>query len=236
MMMRLHVNVDHCATLREARGTRYPDPVWAASLAELAGAHGITAHLREDRRHVQDRDIRLLKQSVGGVFNLEMAATDEMVAVALEIRPHLVTLVPERREERTTEGGLELSDARLATCIERLRGAGIQVSLFVAPEVSIVAEAAELQSQLVELHTGAYCEASGNDREREILRLREAAKEAKRCGLRCAAGHGLNYNNVLPVVGIDEIEELNIGHAVIAQAVLVGIDRAVRDMLALLQR
>ena len=247
-MITLHVNIDHVATLRQARGTPYPDPVWAASLCELAGAHGITVHLREDRRHIQDRDVELLRQTVRGVLNLEMAATSAMVERALAIRPDVVTLVPKRREERTTEGGLDCTGnhrGQVAAAVQALAQAGIAVSLFIAPETSQVRAALQLGVPRIELHTGYYCEATldprrpdGRSKERadaELEHLAAAAEEAVSHGLHVAAGHGLDYNNVRPVAAIPGIEELNIGHALIARAVLVGLDRATRDMLDILQ-
>ena len=234
-MKRLHVNIDHCATVREARGTSYPDPIWAASLAELAGAHGITAHLREDRRHVQDRDLRLLRETVRTVLNMEMAATDEMLRIATEVRPDIVTLVPERREERTTEGGLDLSGSHLSRAVETLREQGIDVSLFVAPDSDAVEQAVSLGASTVEFHTGDYCHAQAHNQIKvELKRLRRATQMAQDAGLKVAAGHGLDYANVSPVFAIDGIEEFNIGHAIIARAIFVGMDRAVGDMLALL--
>ena len=232
--MRLHVNIDHVATLREARGTRYPDPVWAATLCELAGAHGITAHLREDRRHIHDRDIRLLRQTVRTALNLEMAATDEMVAIATEVRPDIATLVPEKRQERTTEGGLAAvgGGAALRAQITRLAAAGVRVSLFIDPVPAQVRAAAELGAPEVELHTGHYCGARGAAVALELERLAAATNEALSAGLKVAAGHGLDYPNVAAVAAVPGIEELNIGHAIIARAVLVGLDCAVRDMLA----
>lgn len=265
-MIALHVNIDHVATLRQARGTPYPDPVWAASLCELAGAHGITVHLREDRRHIQDRDVELLRQTVRGVLNLEMAATTAMVERALAIRPDVVTLVPERREERTTEGGLDVSGGNrdhIARAVQTLTAAGIAVSLFIAPETSQVRAALSLGVPRIELHTGHYCDATLNAyksppavggatravsrattlhstvqherAEAELEHLAAAAEEAVSHGLHVAAGHGLDYNNVRPVAAIPGIEELNIGHALIARAVLVGMERATRDMLDILQ-
>ncbi len=233
-MTRLHVNIDHTATLRQARGTTYPDPIWAASLCELAGANGITAHLREDRRHINDRDMRLLRQTVRTVLNMEMAATDEMVGIALELGPDIVTLVPEKREERTTEGGLDPGSPGLEAAIFKLTAAGIDVSLFVDPDVEVVRSCAELGASTVELHTGDYCEAQGDAAARELVRLHEASSAAEACELKVAAGHGLDYPNVAPVAAIPEVEELNIGHAIISRAVFVGMDRAVRDMLALI--
>lgn len=231
-MTRLHVNIDHVATLRQARGTPYPDPIWAAAIVELAGAQGITAHLREDRRHMQDRDLRLLRQTVRGVFNMEMAATEEMVGIALELRPDIVTLVPEKREERTTEGGLDPRSPGLAHAIERLRAGGIDVSLFIDPELDTVKGSAALGPSTVELHTGDYCEVEGEGQARELSRIVESARFARSLGLKVAAGHGLDYVNVGAVSVIPEIEELNIGHSIISRAVLVGLERAVRDMLA----
>jgi pyridoxine 5-phosphate synthase len=234
--VKLHINVDHVATLRQARGTRYPDPVWAASLCELAGADGITVHLREDRRHIQDRDVRVLRESVRGVLNLEMAATDEMVGIACGIKPDVVTLVPEKRQERTTEGGLDVSGAReaLARAIAQLQGVGIPVSLFIDPNEQSVRSSAALGASRIELHTGDYCErvhpvdhAPGDT---ELARLANAARLGVQSGLHVAAGHGLDYGNVGAVSAIAEITELNIGHAIVARAVLVGMERAVREM------
>ena len=234
--MRLHVNIDHVATVRQARGTRYPDPVWAASLCELAGAHGITVHLREDRRHIVDRDVRILRQTIRSTMNLEMGATDEMIGIALEVKPDLVTLVPERREERTTEGGLDVVGQRaaLAPRIQKLKDAGIRVSLFVVPNGDAIRGSKELGAEMVELHTGEYCHAHGASAHAELERLATATEDAIAVGLKVAAGHGLDYPNVVPVANIPGIEELNIGHAIVARAVMVGMDRAVRDMLALL--
>ena len=236
-MTRLHVNIDHVATLRQARGTSYPDPIWAASLVELAGAHGITAHLREDRRHMQDRDLQLLRQTVRTVLNMEMAATGEMIGIALAVKPDIVTLVPEKRQERTTEGGLDPKTAGLAAGVQRLKEAGIDVSLFIDPDPAVVRAAASVGPSTVELHTGKYCEARGAAAiGRELHALRESSRLAASLGLKVAAGHGLDYPNVGPVAAIPEIEELNIGHSVIARAVLVGLERAVRDMLAAIQK
>ncbi len=233
-MTRLHVNIDHTATLRQARGTSYPDPIWAASLCELAGAHGITAHLREDRRHINDRDMTLLRQTVRTVLNMEMAATDEMIDLAVELGPDIVTLVPEKREERTTEGGLDPESPGLPGAIDRLLGAGIDVSLFIDPEENTVRRSKELGASTVELHTGDYCEADGDERALELVRLHRAAAVAEECDLKVAAGHGLDYPNVVPVAAIAAVEELNIGHAIMSRALFVGLDRAVRDMLALI--
>jgi pyridoxine 5-phosphate synthase len=206
--------------------------VWAATLAELAGAHGITAHLREDRRHINDRDIHLLRRTVRTLLNLEMAATEEMIAIALDVRPDVVTLVPEKREERTTEGGLCLASPGLGSAVQRLRDGGIEVSLFVDPDQSLAPRAIELGAQVIELHTGDYCAAKGRQRDAELVRLARAAEAGASSGMRVAGGHGLDYPNVRAVAAIPEIEELNIGHGIIARALFVGMDRAVRDMLA----
>ena len=233
--MKLHVNVDHVATLRQARGTRYPDPVWAAALCELAGADGITVHLREDRRHIQDRDLRILRETVRGTLNLEMAATDEMIAIAGEVKPDVVTLVPERRAERTTEGGLDVvaHEAAIRHAIGHLTAARIPVSLFIDPDLDVVAASHRLGAPRIELHTGDYCEAHGAQAGRQLERLAAAAAEGSRLGLHVAAGHGLDYGNVLSVAALPTVGELNIGHAIVARAILVGLDAAVREMVRL---
>jgi pyridoxine 5-phosphate synthase len=233
--------VDHVATLRQARGTPYPDPVWAASLCELAGADGITVHLREDRRHIQDRDVHLLRSTVRGALNLEMAATDEMVRLAVELKPDVVTLVPEKREERTTEGGLDLRGGRAAveSAVRRLSAADVPVSLFIDPSDEAVRASHVLGAPRVELHTGDYCEAWDpitHDGDEELDRLSRAAKQGVSLGLHIAAGHGLDYPNVEPVAAIAEITELNIGHAIVARAVLVGMEPAVREMIEAMRR
>ncbi|HEV8661819.1 MAG TPA: pyridoxine 5'-phosphate synthase [Candidatus Methylomirabilis sp.] len=230
---RLAVNVDHIATIRQARGGREPDPVVAAVLAELAGAEGIIVHLREDRRHIQDRDLRLLRETVRTRLNLEMAATDEMVGIAVAARPDLVTLVPERRQELTTEGGLEVvgQRARLTAVVGRLDGAGIPVSLFIAPEEAQVEAAKAVGASLVELHTGRYAEGRGEAGREALAALIRAARFAAGAGLSVSAGHGLTYENVEPVAAIPEVEELNIGHSIVARAALVGMERAVREMV-----
>ena len=231
-MTKLHVNVDHVATLREARGATYPDPIPAAAICELAGAQGVTIHLREDRRHIVDRDLDLMRKVVTTVLNLEMAATAEMVEIACRVKPDMCTLVPEKREERTTEGGLAVArDAvALAAAVERLRGAGIRASLFVDPLRGEIEASREVGAEVVELHTGEYCNASRARAGLELDRLREAAAIAADLGLDVAAGHGLHYNNVRPVAEIPEVEELNIGHSIIARAVFVGLENAVRQM------
>ncbi|HTP51742.1 MAG TPA: pyridoxine 5'-phosphate synthase [Anaeromyxobacteraceae bacterium] len=234
---RLGVNVDHVATLRQARRAAYPDPVAAALLAELGGADQITIHLREDRRHIQDRDLQVMRKTVTTRLNLEMAATQEMVKIAYEIRPDEVTLVPERREELTTEGGLDVVRGRdpLAKVVKTLRDADILVSLFIDPDLDQVKASHRIEAQVVEIHTGRYCDARlPADRRRELARIVDAAKAAAKLGLQVAAGHGLHYQNVLPVAAIPEIEEFNIGHSIVGHAVLVGMERAVREMKVLL--
>ena len=234
--MRLSINIDHVATLREARGGLEPDPVTAAHLCELAGAHGIVCHLREDRRHINDRDLRLLRDTVKTRLDLEMAATDEIVSVAIETLPELATLVPERRQELTTEGGLDVKGNRhlLRDVVARLQEREIQVSLFVDPVAEQIEAAREIGADKIEIHTGAYANARTEDQQRELMDVvRASARLARELGLGVNAGHGLNYLNVIPFRAITEIDEVSIGHAVIARAVFVGIDRAVREMLAL---
>jgi len=234
-MIRLYVNVDHVATLRQQRGTRYPDPVVAASLCELAGADGITVHLREDRRHIQDRDVRVLRETVGGVLNLEMAATEEMLAIAIKTRPDFCTLVPEKRAERTTEGGLEVKAGGLLEKVVRgLEAAKIAVSLFVDPELAVIEASRRLGAGTVELHTGDYCNAPARSPEslRQLQRLERAARAAADAGLRLGAGHGLDCANVGPVAALPHLEELNIGHGLVARAVLIGLQPAVAELRA----
>jgi pyridoxine 5-phosphate synthase len=238
-MPHLGVNIDHVATLRQARRGQEPDPVWAAAEAELAGARGITLHLREDRRHIQDRDLRLLRQTVHVKLNLEMAVTDEMVAVACDVRPDQATLVPEGREEITTEGGLTVvgREKHLAEAVRRLQEAGIVVSLFVAPEAEHVRAYAATGAEAVEFHTGDYANAApGAERDRELARLAQSARAAQEAGLVVHAGHGLNYVNVGPVADIPGMTELNIGHSIISRAVFVGLRQAVREMVRLIER
>jgi pyridoxine 5-phosphate synthase len=234
--MRLHINVDHVATLRNARGTAYPDPVEAARACLDAGAHGITAHLREDRRHIRDADVERLRGTLRTTFNLEMAATDEMIAIACKVQPDVVTLVPERREERTTEGGLEVANASatLRAHVERLHAAEIKVSLFIAADLAQVDASHALGVEQVELHTGEYAHVAGDAaaEKRELDRLAAASRRGRALGLEIAAGHGLTTKNVPALVAIQEIVELNIGHAVIADAVFQGLPGAVRAMLA----
>ncbi|NIQ95678.1 MAG: pyridoxine 5'-phosphate synthase [Desulfuromonadales bacterium] len=237
-MAKLGVNVDHVATVRQARGGNEPDPVTAAALAELAGAEGITVHLREDRRHIQDRDVELLRKTVKTSLNLEMAATDEMVGIALKILPDMVTLVPEKREELTTEGGLDVRMQRhqLQRQVELLRQGGIKVSLFVDPDVEQIKTSHRLGADYIEIHTGAYCEA-GSPREvkEELRKIDLAIRAGRKLGLGVNAGHGLNYINVRDVVRLGGVEEFNIGHSIVSRAVLVGMERAVREMAALLE-
>ncbi|MGH8559611.1 MAG: pyridoxine 5'-phosphate synthase [Methylococcales bacterium] len=233
----LGVNIDHIATIRQARMTRYPEPVQAALIAEQAGADGITAHLREDRRHIQDRDIKLLKQMIHSRLNLEMAVTDEMLRFASEIRPHACCLVPEKREELTTEGGLDVKRCfgRIQSVCLDLASAGCQVSLFIDPELEQIDAAVETRAPVIELHTGCYARAeTGAARAAELDRLREAASHADSSGLQVNAGHGIDYRNVTEISRIPEIVELNIGHSIIARAVTAGLDTAVRDMKRLM--
>jgi pyridoxine 5-phosphate synthase len=232
----LGVNVDHVATLRQARHTRYPDPVTAALLAEQAGADSITVHLREDRRHIQARDVEVLLRTVQTRVNLEMAVTDSMLDFAVKHRPADCCFVPERREELTTEGGLDVAaqKQRLASACRSLAQHGVRVSLFIDPETSQVEASAEVGAPVVELHTGAYAEAEGAAAANELARIESAARRAQALGLTVHAGHGLNYHNVTPVAAIPEIVELNIGHAIVAQALFDGIAQAVAKMKALM--
>lgn len=232
-MPTLGVNIDHVATIRQARRTVEPDPIGAAVLAELAGADGITVHLREDRRHIQDRDVRLLRQIVRTHLNLEMAATDEMVKIALDIRPDYVTLVPERREEVTTEGGLDIVSQleRMKQVVGTLQDAGIPVSLFIDADPQQIQASAATQALFIELHTGQYAEAQDEQSQsQELATLAAGCNQAVAQGLRVNAGHGLTYWNVYPVACLPGMEELNIGHTIISRAVLVGLERAVREM------
>ncbi len=228
---RLYINIDHVATLREARKTDEPDPVAAAALCEAAGADGITAHLREDRRHIQDRDVETLSTSVRTVLNFELATSPEIVALACRLRPFQATLVPERREEVTTEGGLDLSrpGPRLTSAIEQLTGAGIRVSLFIDPDAASVTTARDLGVPAIELHTGRYAH-GWREGDEALSELSRAADHARGLGLAVHAGHGLTYLNVMPVAAIDAIEELNIGHSVMSRAILSGMEEAVREM------
>ncbi len=237
-MPRLGVNIDHVATVRQARGVLYPDPVTAAGIVELAGADGIVCHLREDRRHIQDRDLQMLRQIIQTRLNLEMAATEEMIRIALATKPNIVTLVPEKREELTTEGGLDVIKffTPLKKAIQRLHKGGIPVSLFVDPRRDQIKASEEAGTDVIEIHTGHYCDAETPSQEdEELKKILDAVAEAGRCNLQIAAGHGLNYVNVRRIAEIKEIEELNIGHSIIARAVLVGLDRAVREMIELIK-
>ncbi len=232
-MATLGVNIDHIATVRQARRTVEPDPVTAALLAELGGADGITCHLREDRRHIQDRDVRLLRQVVQTHLNLEMAATTEMVAIALDVKPDYVTLVPERREEVTTEGGLNVASQldALTPIVDRLQSADIPVSLFIDADPDQIDAAARTGALFIELHTGVYAEAKLEiARNKALAVLAEGCNQAIAHGLRVNAGHGLTYQNVQPVAALEGMEELNIGHTIISRATLVGMEQAVRDM------
>lgn len=232
-MPTLGVNIDHIATIRQARRTVEPDPVAAAVLAELGGADGITVHLREDRRHIQDRDVRLLRQTVRTHLNLEMAPTEEMVAIALDIKPDYVTLVPEKREEVTTEGGLDAASQldRLGELVERLQAANIPVSLFIDADAAQIEASVKSKAKFIELHTGKYAEASNEvSRQQELAILAAGCEQAVKAGLRVNAGHGLTYWNVYPLACLPGMEELNIGHTIISRAALVGIERAVREM------
>ncbi|MDX2177181.1 MAG: pyridoxine 5'-phosphate synthase [Candidatus Sumerlaeia bacterium] len=239
-MAKLCVNIDHVATVRNARRITEPDPVHAAALCELAGACGITFHLREDRRHITDRDAELLKATVKGLLNMEMACTAEMLAIASRLRPHQVTYVPERREEVTTEGGLDVAGAgpALAGGTAALRALGVAVSMFIDPDSEHIRASAALGATHVEFHTGRYCELydhSPAGAAEEFARLERACSEARALGLVVNAGHGLNYRNVVPVARIEGMNELNIGHAIVGRAVFAGMDRAVRDMVALVE-
>jgi pyridoxine 5-phosphate synthase len=237
-MAKLGLNVDHIATVRQARGGIEPDPVTAAAMGELAGAEGITIHLREDRRHIQDRDLEILRRTIKTKLNLEMAATQEMVRIALKVKPEQVTLVPEKRQELTTEGGLDvIVHAKLISdAVKRLRDGGIVVSLFVDPNQEQIKAANKTGADAIEIHTGSYAEAIGwSAQERELEAIDTAIKLAHKVGLGVNAGHGLNYVNIKALAAIGGIQEYNIGHSIIARAMLVGLDRAVRDMVELIK-
>ena len=231
-MAELGVNIDHVATVRQARKTNEPDPVWAAALAELGGADCITLHLREDRRHIRERDVRLMKETVTVKLNLELACVEDVLKLACEIRPDQATLVPERREEITTEGGLDVTTHRqlIADSIQQLQAAGIVVSLFLDPDLRQIDAAAEIQAEAVELHTGQYSLAGGRAPRQELNRLLTAAERVRNHGMTLHAGHGLNYRNVQPVAAIPEMGELNIGHSIVGRAIMVGMQNAVREM------
>lgn len=235
-MIELGVNIDHIATIRQARRTYEPDPVWAAAAAELGGADCITIHLREDRRHIQDRDLRLLRETVHVKLNLELAMVDEMVSIACDMKPDQVTLVPERREEVTTEGGLNIVGAKreASRAVKRLRDSGISVSMFIDADEAQIDASKELGAEAIELHTGQYALAKGLKQEAELHKLIQGGKWASSRNLRLHAGHGLNYVNVMPVAAIENMRELNIGHSIVARAVFVGLDKAVAEMKRLI--
>ena len=236
--LRLGVNIDHVATIRNARGGRHPDPVRAAHIAIEAGADGITAHLREDRRHISDTDISRLKAELTRPLNLEMAATEEMLAIAIRHVPNACCLVPERREERTTEGGLnvEKPSKELERIIGKLKSSGIRVSLFIEPDPKQLDAARSLGAPVVELHAGAYCEAEGRTRDELLVKMQAAAAHAEAIGLECHAGHGLSYDNVVPIAAIASVVELNIGHFLVGEAIFSGLDHAIRRMRALMDK
>lgn len=239
MAPRLGVNIDHVATIRQARGGNEPDPVWAAVVAEVGGADGITVHLREDRRHIQDRDLRLLRETVKVRLNLESSIDPAIVAIALETRPDQITFVPERRAEVTTEGGLDVIGQRdrVREAVERCHAANLEVSLFIDPDPEQVRASAALGVRAIELHTGRYADAHGEaERHRELASLTQAGQVAVALGLNLHAGHGLNYQNVGPVAQIEKMIELNIGHSIVSRAVFVGLERAVREMKGCLDR
>jgi pyridoxine 5-phosphate synthase len=237
-MARLSVNIDHIATIREARKGNEPDPVTAASLAELAGCDGIIVHLREDRRHIQDRDVEILRKTLKTKLNLEMAATAEMTKIAVKIKPDMCTLVPEKRQELTTEGGLDLlgNFTHLKTTVNKLQKGKILVSLFIDPDPEQINAAKEMKADYVEIHTGIYSNATTTKEiDRELKKIVESVSLASQLGLEINAGHGLNYHNIQPLVNLSEIDEFSIGHSIIARAVLVGFERAVKDMIDLIK-
>jgi pyridoxine 5-phosphate synthase len=233
-MIRLGVNIDHVATLRQARRTTYPSLVEAAAACEQAGAHGITIHLREDRRHIQDADVYTLRKTLKTRMNLELANTPEIVAIALDVKPHEVCMVPERREELTTEGGLDVAGQQkaLLPVVAKLKAAGIAVSMFIAPDLRQVEASAAIGAPYIELHTGAYAELSGAARKEELKRLIQAAQVAHRLGLKVNAGHGLNLENIAPILTIPHLDTLNIGHSIVCDALFIGLHAATRAMLA----
>ncbi len=236
--LRLGVNIDHIATIRNARGGPHPDPIRAAKLAESSGADGITAHLREDRRHISDDDITNLMAKLKVPLNLEMAATDEMLSISLRHKPHAACLVPEKREERTTEGGLDAAGGRnhLRPYIQALGEAGIRVSLFIEPDTAQLEAARDLGAPVVELHTGAYCNAEGAEQAKQLTRIIDAAETAEKLGLECHAGHGLNFDTVAPVAAILTIVELNIGHFLVGEAIFGGFESSIKRMRALMDK
>jgi pyridoxine 5-phosphate synthase len=237
-MIRLGVNIDHVATVRQARGVNYPDPVTAAAMVEMAGADGIVVHLREDRRHIHDRDLEILRKTVKSKLNLEMAANDEIIEIALKTVPDMVTIVPERRQELTTEGGLDVATYydKLVSLTERMHEKGIFVSMFIDPELKAIELSKKMGSDAIELHTGRYCDASTpREQQKELERIKTGVEAGLKWGLQVNAGHGLNYFNVKPIAAIPGVEELNIGHSIIARAIFVGLEKAVRDMRALIE-
>ena len=237
-MTRLFVNVDHVATIREARKTQEPDPLKAALMAEKMGADGITVHLREDRRHIQDKDVRIIHENIGTKLNLEMAAVDEMVAISLELKPYQVSLVPEKRQEITTEGGLDVCSqvTELIDIRKKIKNEGILFSLFVDPDINQLEACKEVEADSIEINTGNYSElVASKDVKTELLRIQKASKYASNMGLRVFAGHGLNYDNVKAIVAIPEVEELNIGHFIVAQSVYVGMENAVKQMIQIIE-
>ena len=237
-MTRLFVNVDHVATIREARKTQEPDPLKAALMAEKMGADGITVHLREDRRHIQDKDVRIIHDNIDTKLNFEMAAVDEMVAISLELKPYQVSLVPEKRQEITTEGGLDVCSqvTELIDIRERIKNEGILFSLFVDPDINQLEACKEVEADSIEINTGNYSElVASKDVKTELLRIQKASKYASDMGLRVFAGHGLNYDNVKAIVAIPEVEELNIGHFIVAQSVYVGMENAVKRMIQIIE-
>lgn len=236
-MAELGVNIDHVATIRQARKTYEPDPVWAASLAELGGADSITVHLREDRRHIQDRDLRLLRETVTVKLNLELACEDAMVGIGCDTGPDQVCLVPEKREEITTEGGLDVAGQRqkVGAVVQRFLDANVYVSIFIDPDADQIRAAAELGAQAIELHTGQYALTKGRDQQDELIKLADAGRLTRELGMALHAGHGLTYRNVIPVASIEGMHELNIGHSIIARATMIGMQQAVREMKNLVQ-
>ena len=237
-MPKLGVNIDHIATLRQARKVDEPDPVYAAVLVQLAGADGIVVHLREDRRHINDRDVRLLKEVIHTKLDLEMSIAKEIVDIALEIKPDMVTLVPEKRQELTTEGGLNVvkNFKEIKSVVNKMKKAGIIISLFVDPEIEQIRASKKTGAEFIEIHTGKYCDAKTEKEQlNELDKVKISVKEALSLGLRVNAGHGLNYKNVVPIARIQGIEELNIGHSIIGRAVLVGLEQAVREMIELIR-